>query len=292
LFTPSILLWGFSLGLFIYKGMFNCPFDWHGITHVYLPLFAAVVGLAVPIVCLRLLRHASWRVTRLSFAGYLATMLTWAAIDIRHEHYQMGGHDYPNGPLVDGHRYYWHAYYTWYFIPYRWIEHEIEDSPPKDGKRSAEGTWPGLECERAERPFHPVLNPPVEFFEIFHSACASLPFAFGPPSAARRIFSPRFPRAPGRRRARTQAGRLFSAPAFSGPAAFRTIQADDDVKGMRGGKPCAVKLDMALRYGTLGKTCRRPSRILPITAPAKISLRGAFLSTAPGGTTMGQSSLA
>jgi hypothetical protein len=128
LFTPSILIWGFSLGLFIYKGMFNCPFDWHGITHVYLPLFAAVVGLAVPVVCLRLLRHASWRVTRWAFAVYVATMLTWAAIDIRHEHYQMGGHDYPNGPLVDGHRYYWHVYYTWYFIPYRWIEHGINNN--------------------------------------------------------------------------------------------------------------------------------------------------------------------
>jgi len=204
LFTPSILLWGFSLGLFIYKGMFNCPFDWHGITHVYLPLFAAVVGLAVPIVCLRLLRHASWRVTRLSFAGYLATMLTWAAIDIRHEHYQMGGHDYPNGPLVDGHRYYWHAYYTWYFIPYRWIEHEIEDSPPKDGKRSAEGTWPGLECERAERPLHPVLNPPVSK----SSARPAPPYLCFWPALCRAMI---------------QAGDFFSASAFSRLATVEAV---------------------------------------------------------------------
>ena len=21
----------------------------------------------------------------------------------------------------DGHRYYWHLYFTWYFLPYRWI---------------------------------------------------------------------------------------------------------------------------------------------------------------------------
>jgi hypothetical protein len=35
-----------------------------------------------------------------------------------------------------------------------------------------------------------------------------LPFAFGPPSPARRIFLPRFPRAPSRRRAMTHGGGL------------------------------------------------------------------------------------
>ena len=125
LFTPSVLIWGITTSLFIYKGMFHCPFDWHGITRVYLPMFAAIVGVTIPLICLRRLRSSSWRVTVLAFAGYLAVMLTWGIIDIRREHYQMGGHDYPNGPLVDGHTHYWHVYYTWYFIPYRWVEQGI-----------------------------------------------------------------------------------------------------------------------------------------------------------------------
>jgi len=125
LFTPSIVIWVMFLGLYIYKGMFSVSLDWHSIRHLYLLLFAAVVGFTAPLVCLRLLRDVSWRVTDWAFAGYLAAMLAWAVVDIRHEHYQIGGHDYPNGPLVDGHRYYWHVYYTWYFIPYRWIEHGI-----------------------------------------------------------------------------------------------------------------------------------------------------------------------
>jgi hypothetical protein len=126
LFTPSIVIWAIFVGLLIYKGMFSVSFDWHSIKHLYLPLLAALVGVAAPLVCLRFLRRASWRFTGWAFTGYLAAMLTWAVIDIRHEHYQMGGHDYPSGPLVDGHRYYWHIYYTWYFIPSRWIEHGID----------------------------------------------------------------------------------------------------------------------------------------------------------------------
>ena len=127
MFTPSILTWLIVFGLTIAKGMFNAPFDWHSIRHVYLPLFAAIVGFTVPLLCLRFLSHASWQVTGWAFGAFLSLMLTWAVIDIRHENYQMGGHDYPNGPLVDGHKHYWHIYYTWYFIPYRWIERGIAD---------------------------------------------------------------------------------------------------------------------------------------------------------------------
>jgi len=126
LFTPSLLTWCFILGVGIQKGMVNCPFDLDGIKRVYLPLFAALVGFTVPLVCLRLLRAASWRLTALAFAGYLAVLLSWAFIDIRCKHYQIGGHEYPNGPMVDGHRHYWHSYFTWYFIPYKWIEDGID----------------------------------------------------------------------------------------------------------------------------------------------------------------------
>jgi len=126
LFTPSLFMWGYCLVLLIHKGIFDAPFDIYGITRVYLPLFAAAIGFAIPLFCLRFLRNALWPGTVRAFCSYLAAMLVWAAIDIRHEHYQIGGHDYPHGILIDGHRYYWHVYFTWYFIPYRWIERGID----------------------------------------------------------------------------------------------------------------------------------------------------------------------
>ena len=116
LFAPSVICWGMSLSLFISKDFFHAPFDWFGITRVYLPLLAAIIGFTVPLICLRFLRGKSWRVTGLAFAGYLAIMLLWSVIDIRNQHYQMGGH------LTLGHKSYWHAYFTWYFMPYQWIE--------------------------------------------------------------------------------------------------------------------------------------------------------------------------
>lgn len=127
LFVPSVITWGVSLGVFIYKGFFDVPFDWFGITRVYLPFVAAILGFATPILCLRFLKHASCRLTGWAFAGYLSVMLIWATIDIRHQHYQMGGHGTSSGSAADGHGDYWHVYYTWYFIPYRWIEQGIKD---------------------------------------------------------------------------------------------------------------------------------------------------------------------
>lgn len=62
------------------------------------------------------------------FGIYLTAMVGWGIIDIRNENYQMGGHEYPNGPFIDGHRYYFHAYYTWYFLPYKLIEKGIGQS--------------------------------------------------------------------------------------------------------------------------------------------------------------------
>lgn len=122
LFAPSVLIWASVFAMSIYWRKFNCPFNWYGIRFVYLPLFAASLGLAIPLVNLRLLRTASWRLTMWAFGAYVAVFLAWAVIDVRYENHQNGGHDYPNGPIVDGHRYYWHSYFTWYFIPYRWIE--------------------------------------------------------------------------------------------------------------------------------------------------------------------------
>jgi hypothetical protein len=129
LFAPSCLIWAFMLGWGIYDGWFPPPFDRFHIIGIYLPLFAALVGLIFPVICLRRLRHASWRQSLCVFAVYLVVLFTWGIIDVRNENYQMGGHFYPNGPLIDGHKYYFHNYYTWYFLPYRWIEQGIKDYP-------------------------------------------------------------------------------------------------------------------------------------------------------------------
>lgn len=120
-FLPSCLLWGYFSVMCIWEFKQFGSLDWYGFTHVYFPLFAAIFGLSVPLVCLRRLRDLSAKATFIAFSAFVALMLTWGVLDIRSEHYQVGGHDYPHGVLEDGHRYYWHLYITWYFLPYRWI---------------------------------------------------------------------------------------------------------------------------------------------------------------------------
>jgi hypothetical protein len=129
LFAPSILVWGFSITLAILKGDFCPEYNKYMTLHIYFPLIAALVGLIVPVTCLWRLRDVSWRKSICVFAGYLVIFFTWGIIDIRNENYQMGGHAYPNDPLIDGHRYYFHDYFTWYFLPYRCIEQGIPDYP-------------------------------------------------------------------------------------------------------------------------------------------------------------------
>lgn len=126
LFGPAVLMWIAGFILFHVKGMLDIPFDWHAVKSIYLPFAAALLGLCVPVVCLRLLRKSPTRKWAPVFAIYATLMLTWGIIDIRSENYQIGGHSYPNGPLIDGHRYYYHSYITWYFLPYRWIEKGID----------------------------------------------------------------------------------------------------------------------------------------------------------------------
>jgi hypothetical protein len=130
LFAPSIFTWIFVLSIFIYKGDFYCPFDWNGIVNVYLPLFAAILGFTMPLLCLRLFKLASWRLNLRLFLCYVAVFLAWGIIDIRYQHYQMGGHTYPHSVYEDGHKYYSHSYFTWYFMPYRLIEGSTIESIP------------------------------------------------------------------------------------------------------------------------------------------------------------------
>lgn len=128
LFTPSALIWCMFVSVYTYKGWINFSLDGHSLTHFYLPMLGAFVGLTVPLLLLRPLRcAASGRFGGCFFFGYLAIMLTWAIVDIRREHYQVGGHDYSDGVLATGHTQYWHLYYTWYFMPYKWIEHGVDE---------------------------------------------------------------------------------------------------------------------------------------------------------------------
>ena len=121
LFAPSCTIWAYFSVLIIWRfGRFG-SLDLHGVTHTYLPLLAAMLGLGVPFFFLRHFRKLSTNATLTAFLVYLVLMLTWGVFDIRGERYQIGGHDYPNGIVEDGHRHYWHLYFTWYFLPYKWI---------------------------------------------------------------------------------------------------------------------------------------------------------------------------
>ena len=133
-FAPSLVL----SGLLLYVSFRTGPppqFDWYMTRKCYLPLSAAILGFSIPLVCLRRLRHASGRLCGWSFAAYVAVMLTWGVIDVRCVNYQIGGHEYPNGVLVDGHKYYFHTYITWYFLPYRWIEPDTESKLHREFER-------------------------------------------------------------------------------------------------------------------------------------------------------------
>jgi hypothetical protein len=121
LFLPACLLWGISAVMYLWKFKQFGSLDWHGFTHVYLPMFAAVVGLCVPLLFLRRFRNLPARPTFRAFAIFVTIMLAWGILDIRNENYQIGGHDYPSGVLQGGHSHYYHGYFTWYFLPYRWI---------------------------------------------------------------------------------------------------------------------------------------------------------------------------
>jgi hypothetical protein len=121
LFAPSLLIWAYFIVAVAWKFRPTSDLSWHSFTHTYFPLCAAVLGTCVPIVCLQRLRDAPMKLNGGAFAFYITAMPTWGVLDVRNEHYQVGGHDYPNGILADGHRYYWHLYFTWYFMPYRWI---------------------------------------------------------------------------------------------------------------------------------------------------------------------------
>lgn len=126
LFAPALLVWITVLVAFGVRGWLELPFDAHGLRHIILPFFAAVLGFTVPLVCLRALRRTPARVWGSIFVAYLCVMLAWGIIDIRHENHQLVGH---RDARLHGHKKYFHRYTTWYFLPYRWIEKGLEREP-------------------------------------------------------------------------------------------------------------------------------------------------------------------
>jgi len=116
LFTPSVLIWMTTTSISLSEGVFYDSFDWRGITRIYLPMLAAFLGFIIPVGCLRLLRSSAWTVNALLFGGYLALLLAWGIIDIRHSHWQTRMKNYSEGGETSL------TYYTWYFMPYKWIE--------------------------------------------------------------------------------------------------------------------------------------------------------------------------
>ena len=127
LFAPTVFVWlaTFAVAVIMANGHFNFSFDWIWIKRIYLPFLAALLGFSIPVICLRILKSSLPRVWIPVFVAYVLIMLAWGVVDIRCENYQMGGHEYPDGPLVDGHKYYVHTYFTWHFLPYKWIEKGI-----------------------------------------------------------------------------------------------------------------------------------------------------------------------
>lgn len=87
---------------------------------VYLPLFAAILGFSAPILALRASWNARLKSTLLAMACYWLIMLSWGFLDVMHRQYQLGVHYH--GATPPGHRGYSHYYFTWWFIPYYWVE--------------------------------------------------------------------------------------------------------------------------------------------------------------------------
>jgi hypothetical protein len=122
IFAPALIGWIY----FIYLGIWHDLFDFAFINkyckaNFYLPLLATILGLTIPIICLRVLNEQPTKVWITVFVIYLIIMLMWGIVDIRCENYQIGGESFTNGD-------YFHSYITWYFMPYRWIE-KRNDNP-------------------------------------------------------------------------------------------------------------------------------------------------------------------
>ena len=125
IFAPGFVVWVVVITLGVVNGTFSGSFDFHSIQRLYLPFLAATVGVFVPFACMRFFKDASTKVIWVMFVTYLVAMLAWGIADIRAENYQLGGHEFPDNIQEGDHAHYFHAYYTWYFLPYKLIENGV-----------------------------------------------------------------------------------------------------------------------------------------------------------------------
>jgi hypothetical protein len=90
LFSASLSIWAFAIGIFVCLGDFTWPpFDWYGVRYVYMPMAAAVVGVVGGLVGRRVCWRLSGHGNAWAFGAYLAAMTAWGAMDIRYSNCQV-----------------------------------------------------------------------------------------------------------------------------------------------------------------------------------------------------------
>ena len=109
-FGVSTARWAAFTGLFAYYGELVWPRDYHGLTHVYLPLLASLLGLSLAIAAGRFLWHSTLRINLWALTIYTLTFLSWGIADIHYYHYQEFHCSLQGG---DSRQDYW----TWWFVP-------------------------------------------------------------------------------------------------------------------------------------------------------------------------------
>jgi hypothetical protein len=110
LFSLSTARWVAFIGLFAYFGELEWPRDYFGVTHIYLPLLASLVGLSAAIVAARVFWRSVLQTNLWALAIYSLTFLSWGIVDIHYFHYQVFHCGIYGGVS-------WEDYWTWWFIP-------------------------------------------------------------------------------------------------------------------------------------------------------------------------------
>ncbi len=91
------------------------PFDIYGLRLLWLPFTGAILGVAIAVVAMRKLWQANIRTNLFAFALYALTFLTWGFVDIHYGNCQHYTCDLTG--RFSSRQY----FYTWWFLPERWI---------------------------------------------------------------------------------------------------------------------------------------------------------------------------
>ncbi len=110
LFGGSTFLWAAFTGLFTYHGELVWPRDYHGLTHIYLPFLASLLGLSLAILAARVLWQSILQKNLWALAMYTLIFLSWGVADIHYHHYQAFHCSLQGGDSRED-------YWTWWFVP-------------------------------------------------------------------------------------------------------------------------------------------------------------------------------